>query len=47
MTKFNQSEVRSTVAAVLLTFVCSTTLVLGAVGPAGAITPAPAVGPSA
>lgn len=38
MTKFNTSEIRSTVAAALLTLVCSTTLVLGSVAPAEANT---------
>jgi hypothetical protein len=41
MSKFNQSEVRSTVAAALLTIVFSTVCVLGAVGPARAAQAAP------
>lgn len=41
MSKFNHSEVRSTVAAALLTVVFSTVFVLGAVGPARAAELAP------
>ena len=41
MSKFNQNEVRSTVAAALLTIVFSTVCVLGAVGPARAAQQAP------
>jgi hypothetical protein len=41
MSKFNHSEVRSTVAAALLTIVFSTVFVLGAVGPARAASLAP------
>jgi hypothetical protein len=38
MSKFSTNEVRSTVAAVLLALVCSSTFVLGAVAPAN-VTP--------
>lgn len=41
MSKFNHNEVRSTVAAALLTIVFSTVCVLGAVGPARAAQQAP------
>jgi uncharacterized membrane protein YdfJ with MMPL/SSD domain len=41
MSQYNNSEVRSTVAAALLTIVFSTVCVLGAVGPARAAQQAP------
>ena len=49
MTKHNQNEVRSTVAAALLTIVFSTVFVLSAVGPARAaeLTPVTVAGPLA
>ena len=47
MTKFTTSEIRSTVAAALLTLVCSTTLLLGTVAPAEASSPVSVAGRTA